>query len=97
MPYTEFQLGGESIASGMEINPMVPANVPNHWSVYLPSGGALSRSIQTVFTEPSASEDGLGEAAVDIVSASRDERSSFRGEERNHRRHFLRLSVTLDG
>jgi predicted enzyme related to lactoylglutathione lyase len=33
-PYTEFQLGGVSIAGGMEMNPMVPAEVPSHWMVY---------------------------------------------------------------
>src|SRR5205823_6518464 len=33
-PYTEFQLGGESIAGGTEMNPMVPAQVPSHWLVY---------------------------------------------------------------
>jgi predicted enzyme related to lactoylglutathione lyase len=33
-PYTEFQLGGESIAGGMEMNPMVPAEVPSYWMVY---------------------------------------------------------------
>ncbi len=33
-PYTEFQLGGKSIAGGMEMNPMVPAQVPSHWLVY---------------------------------------------------------------
>jgi uncharacterized protein len=33
-PYTEFQLGGESIAGGMEMNPMVPAEVPSYWFVY---------------------------------------------------------------
>jgi predicted enzyme related to lactoylglutathione lyase len=33
-PYTEFQLGGESIAGGMEMNPMVPAEVPSFWMVY---------------------------------------------------------------
>ncbi len=33
-PYTEFQLGGQSIAGGMEMNPMVPAEVPSHWLVY---------------------------------------------------------------
>ncbi len=32
--YTEFQLGGESIAGGMEMNPMVPAEVPSYWLVY---------------------------------------------------------------
>ena len=33
-PYTEFQLGGESIAGGTEMNPMVPAQVPSYWIVY---------------------------------------------------------------
>ncbi|MBJ7614874.1 MAG: glyoxalase [Candidatus Nephthysia bennettiae] len=34
-PYTEFQLGGESILGGMEMNPMVPAEVPSYWTVYI--------------------------------------------------------------
>jgi predicted enzyme related to lactoylglutathione lyase len=33
-PYTEFQLEGKSITGGMEMNPMVPAEVPSHWMVY---------------------------------------------------------------
>jgi len=33
-PYTEFQLGGESIAGGQEMQPMVPAEVPSYWLVY---------------------------------------------------------------
>jgi uncharacterized protein len=33
-PYTEFQVDGESIAGGMEMNPMVPAEVPSYWMVY---------------------------------------------------------------
>ncbi|TAN32469.1 VOC family protein [bacterium] len=33
-PYTEFKLGDESIAGGMEMNPMVPAEVPSYWMVY---------------------------------------------------------------
>lgn len=32
--YTEFQLGGESLAGGMEMSPMVPAEVPSYWMVY---------------------------------------------------------------
>ena len=32
--YTEFQLHGENIAGGMEMNPMVPAQVPSYWMVY---------------------------------------------------------------
>jgi uncharacterized protein len=33
-PYTEFQVDGQSVAGGMEMNPMVPAQVPSHWMVY---------------------------------------------------------------
>lgn len=33
-PYTEFQVGGQSIAGGMEMNPMAPAEVPSYWMVY---------------------------------------------------------------
>ena len=33
-PYTEFQVNGESIAGGMEMNPMVPAEVPSYWMPY---------------------------------------------------------------
>ncbi|HYM96085.1 MAG TPA: VOC family protein [Candidatus Sulfotelmatobacter sp.] len=33
-PYTEFQLGGQSIAGAQEMNKMVPAQVPSHWLVY---------------------------------------------------------------
>src|ERR1700693_5222937 len=32
--YTEFQLHGDSIAGGMEMKPMVPAEVPSYWMVY---------------------------------------------------------------
>src|SRR6266850_2377124 len=32
--YTEFQVAGTSIAGGMEMNPMVPAEVPSYWMVY---------------------------------------------------------------
>ncbi len=32
--YTEFQLGGESIAGGQEMQAMVPPQVPSHWLVY---------------------------------------------------------------
>ena len=32
--YTEFLSGGESIAGGMEMNSMVPAEVPSYWMVY---------------------------------------------------------------
>ena len=33
-PYTEFQLEGQSVAGGMEMMPMVPAEVPSYWMVY---------------------------------------------------------------
>ncbi len=33
-PYTEFGLGGPSFAGGMEMNPMVPAQVPSYWMIY---------------------------------------------------------------
>jgi uncharacterized protein len=33
-PYTEFQVDGVSIAGAMEMNPMVPAEVPSYWLVY---------------------------------------------------------------
>ena len=33
-PYNEFQLGGESIAGGQEINKMAPASMPSYWLVY---------------------------------------------------------------
>jgi predicted enzyme related to lactoylglutathione lyase len=32
--YTEFMLGGESIAGAMDMNPMVPKEVPSYWMVY---------------------------------------------------------------
>jgi hypothetical protein len=34
MPYTEFKVGGESIAGMMPMPPMIPAQVPPHWLVY---------------------------------------------------------------
>jgi len=32
--YTEFQIDGQSIAGGMEMNPMIPKEVPSYWQVY---------------------------------------------------------------
>jgi predicted enzyme related to lactoylglutathione lyase len=32
--YTEFQLHGQSIAGGMEMSSMIPADVPSYWMVY---------------------------------------------------------------
>ena len=34
MPYTEFQIDGDRIAGAMEMNPMVPAEVPSYWMAY---------------------------------------------------------------
>ena len=33
-PYTEFLLDGKSIAGGMEMNPMAPADMPSYWMIY---------------------------------------------------------------
>ncbi len=33
-PYTELHLDGERVAGATEMNPMVPADVPNYWLVY---------------------------------------------------------------
>ena len=33
-PYFEFRIGDERIAGGMEMSPMVPAQVPSYWLVY---------------------------------------------------------------
>ena len=33
-PYTEFQMNGESMAGAMEMNPMVPKEVPSYWMPY---------------------------------------------------------------
>jgi predicted enzyme related to lactoylglutathione lyase len=33
-PYWEFNLGGDSFAGGMEMNPMVPAEMPSYWLAY---------------------------------------------------------------
>ena len=33
-PYTEFQVDGESIGGATEMNPMVPAEMPNYWLAY---------------------------------------------------------------
>jgi predicted enzyme related to lactoylglutathione lyase len=33
-PYTEFQVDGQSIAGGLEMPDMIPAEVPSHWMVY---------------------------------------------------------------
>jgi hypothetical protein len=34
LPYTEFQVDGESIAGAAEMDPNLPAEAPSHWMVY---------------------------------------------------------------
>jgi predicted enzyme related to lactoylglutathione lyase len=43
-PYTEFLLGEESIAGGMEMNPMAPAAMPSYWMVYFNVDDVMPRS-----------------------------------------------------
>ena len=48
-PYTEFLLGDTSIAGAMEMNPMVPAQVPSYWMVYFSVGdvdGSFRKAIE---------------------------------------------------
>jgi len=33
-PYTQFLLGGEMVAGGMEMNPLAPPTMPSYWTVY---------------------------------------------------------------
>lgn len=47
MPYTEFKLGGESVAGMMEMGSHMPAEVPPHWLVYVEvtdTDGAVDRA-----------------------------------------------------
>ncbi len=55
--YTEFQLGGESIAGGQEMQAMVPAQVPSHWLVYF-SVADVDNSFKA------ATQAGAGEAVA---------------------------------
>jgi predicted enzyme related to lactoylglutathione lyase len=48
-PYTEFQLDGQSIAGGMEMMSMVPAEVPSYWQIYFNVGdvdGAFKKATE---------------------------------------------------
>jgi predicted enzyme related to lactoylglutathione lyase len=59
-PYTEFLLGGERIAGGMEMNPMVPAEVPSYWMVYFTVtdvDASLRKAIEAGATEMLAPMD----------------------------------------
>ena len=48
-PYTMFYLNGEDVAGGMEMNPMVPAQVPSYWMPYFNVGdvdGSFKKAIE---------------------------------------------------
>lgn len=47
-PYTMFYLSGQDVAGGMEMNPMVPAQVPSYWMPYFNVGdvdGAFKNAV----------------------------------------------------
>jgi predicted enzyme related to lactoylglutathione lyase len=53
-PYTEFLLGGDSIAGALEMSPMVPAQVPSYWMVYFnvtDVDASFRKAIETGATE----------------------------------------------
>lgn len=59
-PYTEFQLGGQSIAGGMEMNPQLPAAIPSYWMVYFnvdDVDGSYTRAIKAGAQEMMAGQD----------------------------------------
>lgn len=59
-PYTEFLLAGERVAGGMEMNPMVPAQVPSYWMVYFNVSdvdGSLRKAIEAGAQEMLAPQD----------------------------------------
>ena len=58
-PYTEFQLDGESIAGAWEMNPMVPAKVPDLLAGLLPASPTSTRGSDA----PSSGGEGDGRAA----------------------------------
>ena len=62
-PYTEFLLGGDSIAGAMEMNPMVPAQVPSYWMVYFNVSdvdASFRKAIEAGATEMLAPQDFSG-------------------------------------
>ncbi len=44
--YTEFQQGGSSVAGCMDMNPMVPAEVPSYWMPYFAAGDPRAKAEQ---------------------------------------------------
>jgi predicted enzyme related to lactoylglutathione lyase len=57
--YTTFDLGGDDVAGGMEMQPMVPAGVPSYWMVYF-----------NVADVDTAFETALGLGATEMVAPS---------------------------
>jgi predicted enzyme related to lactoylglutathione lyase len=58
--YTEFQLGGDSIAGAWEMNPMAPAEMPSYWMVYFNVDDvdkAFQKAIDSGATEMMAPQD----------------------------------------
>jgi predicted enzyme related to lactoylglutathione lyase len=59
-PYTEFLRDGESIAGAMEMNPMVPAQVPSSWMAYFEVGdvdASYKKALDAGATEMLAPQD----------------------------------------
>lgn len=59
-PYTEFELDGQRIAGAMEMNPMVPANVPSYWMAYFSVedvDGSFRKAIESGGQEMMAPQD----------------------------------------
>ena len=59
-PYTQFLVGDEGIAGGMEMSPMVPAEVPSYWMVYFAVDdldGSFRRAIEAGGREMMAPQD----------------------------------------
>ena len=62
-PYIEFRIGEERIAGGMEMNPMVPAEVPSYWLVYFAVDdvdGSFRKAIEAGAREMLAPQDFAG-------------------------------------
>ena len=59
--YTEFLAGDQSIAGAMDMNPMVPPQVPSYWLVYLSTGESISCA-------PPAFKKAIGGGAQEMLS-----------------------------
>jgi uncharacterized protein len=59
-PYTEFQVDGQSIGGAMDMNPMVPAEMPSYWLVYFgveDVDGSFKKAIDAGAREMMAPQD----------------------------------------